>query len=656
MNTRIVLALSTLFILMLAGGCRNIAVPTDTAHIEEWLAESPDSCLSYFTGEYTSLCRQKKYNEMEQLYARILRAIPVHPKESKGLNYLTGKVISYYYDALMRQDKQENSHWLTDSLLNSSHLYYAQTMRPELLVASADFYLSQSLIERADSLGRLFLSLPPTDDARRDARNCYRMAWALEFGNIDTDTLLHLAERAVEYCRKADGKVDRKGEIYSYMGYLYWREGALEKATHYVQDAIDWYAVHPEASGEGLIETYSNLSRLYVSLRLFDKAIEANARALQLSKSLDNCTLKEVYRMRAACFEKAANQDSALYYVQKAIEATPASVAADYLPNLYIDRMGYYYSAHPDSIAYRLEECRHLLKDTANVGFERKNNLLIYYGMALRQTPGREREAVPYLEQSYRNFLAYDYPEGVLLAGDELMRTYIKAGMTDRIPKIYITYIDTADSLQHEDNANAAIGVNIRYETGRKEQENRALAAEVSLKQRTLSFTWILVGLLLALLVVGTLYVRQRQRYHRRVSDARLSQISGLLRTQQELQESNEALSAQLDSASKRKAVSDIRVKISTELFNSDKEAEFRRSFTAVYPDYLLALHKLSPDMTRTDELIAMLLLLDLSNQEIALTLGISKNGVNKARSRMRQRLGLSSEMVLEDFLKGILE
>lgn len=42
------------------------------------------------------------------------------------------------------------------------------------------------------------------------------------------------------------------------------------------------------------------------------------------------------------------------------------------------------------------------------------------------------------------------------------------------------------------------------------------------------------------------------------------------------------------------------------------------------------------------------------SINEIALTLGISKNGVGKAHSRMRQRMELKSEVVLEEFLRNI--
>ncbi|WP_106831284.1 helix-turn-helix transcriptional regulator [Parabacteroides pacaensis] len=687
--------------LSLLGGCRETHPSINRKNMEEWLSQEPDSCLSYFIGRHNTLFRQRKFAEMEQLYAHILRSMPQHPKESKNLNYLTGTVLFYYYDALIQQDKAEER--LTDSLLNSSHPYYTGTMRPELLATSAKLYQVQNRIAEMDSLGRLFLSLPPSDDPRRNARTWYNMAWALEYGNMESETFVRMMEYAMACCREANGEVDGEGDIYSFMGYLYWKDGALEKATQHIQKAIDWYIAHPDLPRQGLIETYLNLSRVYVSLRLFDKALEANALAVEVSKAMGNWTLEEIYRMRATTFEMASQADSALFYVEKAMEYVPEKSQAFYMPKLRVDRLGYYFTAHRDSLAGQIDECLELLKDTAVIDFERKYNLLAYYGMALQQVPGREREGVKCLEESYRNFLADDYPEGILFTGDELIRAYIRTGLTERISDVFITYTETADSLQVERNTHAAIVANIRYETGRKEQENRALTAEVSLKQRTLIFTWLLVGLLTTLLVIGGLYLRQRQRYLHRISDARLSQISELLRTQQKLRENNGALlraqeelrqsnaalseaqqelsrhnaslkqelhvtshklektsyqlsevTSRLDSVSKQRATSDIRVKISTELLNSDKEAEFRRSFTAVYPDYLPALHRLSADITPTDELIAMLLLLELSNNEIALTLGISKNGVNKARSRMRQRLGLKSEVVLEEFLKGI--
>lgn len=674
-NKHTLLYIYCFFLCVALTGCHKSSQPIDRSDIREWLSQDADSCLWYYTGHYTTLLKEKRYREMEQLYASVLRAMPEHPKGGKNMNYLMGWVLTYYYNALMYQDKADGSEFLTDSLLNSRHPYYTQVLRPELLAHSCKFYLAQNRMKQVDSIGHLFLSLPPTDDPRRDARTWHVMAYSLEFCSIDTKAPMQLMEHAVASCRKAEGKVGNEGEIYGYMGYLYWKNGEPEKAIIAIQEAIDWYTARPGTPGDGLIECYNDLSQVYATLELFDKAIEANTLAVEASKKLDNWTLEEVYRLRAACFSNAGEKDSALFYIQEAIKATPKSAEKYFNLLLRINRLDYYYAAYPDSIAGQLDECCRLLKDTAHIDPFAQNYLYAYHGKALLRTPGHEKEGVEQLERSFRNFQTSHFPEGIISVGDELIRAYIRTGMPDRISSIYSLYTETSDSLRHRARANAAIGANVRYETGRKEQENLVLAAEVSLKQRTLIFTRLLVGLLFVILLVGGMYMRQRQRFLRQVSNARLSQISGLLQTQQELKEKNESLQGMQEelrqsnealfeakqelnrhnaSLTQKKAVSNLRMKISTEIFNSDKEAEFRRSFTAFYPDYIPALHRLSPDITRTDELIAMLIILELSSDEIALTLGISKIGVNKARSRMRKRLGLAGDTKLEDFLKGI--
>ena len=637
--------------------------------MKEWLRQDPDSCLWYYNDLFSPLYQQKEYDSIEHLCEHLLCAMPENPKKTPDLCYLTGWIISHYYNALMLQEKREGCSRLTDSLLRSSNPFYTQTMRPDLLAETAKFHQIENRIDKVDSIGRLFLDLPSTGDPRRDTRAWHSVALMLEYSTIDPAIPTRLMEYAAKACRQANGKVGNEGGIYSYMGYIYWKNGQYESAMASIQESIDWNEAHPHAIGDGPMHTYCYLSQLYSTLELHKKALETNALAIRCSQEMDNWMLEEMYRLRAISFHKAGEADSALCWVQKALEVTPQSTAQFMLPLLRMNRLEYMYAAHPDSIGFQLDECKGIFPDTTAVSdIVPKTHLLAFYGMALLEKQGHEREGIAYIEQSYQNFLSGNHFEGIVQTGDRLIRAYLQTGMSDRIKQVYPAYIAARDRLLKQQSINAAIGANIRYETGRKEQENRTLAAEVSLKQRTLIFTWLLVGLLAAVLVVGGLYLRQRQRYLRRVSDARLSQISGLLQAQQELSQHNASLteelhltanelsevSSRLDSVSKQKATSTIRVKISTEILNSDMEAEFRRSFTAVYPDYLPALHQLSTDMTSTDELIAMLLLLELSNNEIALTLGISKNGVNKARSRMRQRLGLKSEVVLEEFLKNI--
>lgn len=648
-NWKIILILSTFIFLILAGGCRKTAITAD--NIENWMAQSPDSCLTCYIHEYTSLYQQKKYPEIEQLYARILRAMPEHPKESKNLNYSVGTVLFYYNDAVAHQNK-EGDEQLIDSLLNSSHPYYSRTMRPELLAASAKNQHAQGRIEEMDSLGCLFLSLSPSDDVRRNARTWYNMAWALEYGNMDSDVFVRMMEYAVECCRKADKEVDGEGDIYSFMGYIYWKDGALEKATQCIQQAIDWYTLHPEAPREGLIETYVNLSRVYVTLRLFDKALEANTLAIETSQSLDNWTLGEIYRMRATTFEMASNVDSAFFYVQKAIENIPQASERTQIPKLRIDRLGYYFSAYRDSLAGQIDECFDLLKDSAILDFERKNNLLAFTGMALQQIPGREREGVRYLEESFHNFLAEDYHEGIFFSGDELIRSYINTGLTERISDVFSIYSETDDSLRIEDNMNAAIAANVRYETGRKEQENRALTAEVALKERSLVYTRVILGLSILLLFVATTLIVQYRRNRHRERENHQSEISRLLSAQQEVNRRNEALSQKLEAAEHNEVIDNVRQQLNPSLLSGADETRFRQSFAALYPRYLPKLRNLCPEITKSDELVCMLIYLKQNTDEISLALGISRASVNSARSRIRKKLGLQKEDSLEEALR----
>lgn len=135
-----------------------------------------------------------------------------------------------------------------------------------------------------------------------------------------------------------------------------------------------------------------------------------------------------------------------------------------------------------------------------------------------------------------------------------------------------------SDSLNREEKLNFAIGANVRYETGRKEQENRALSAEVALKGRTLTLAWTSTAFLAILLLAGGMYFRQRQRLQRRISEARLSRITSLLDTQGELDRRNRLLTQTLDERERelqevthRWEIGELNVKLSRHLSGPDE-------------------------------------------------------------------------------------
>jgi DNA-binding CsgD family transcriptional regulator len=81
---------------------------------------------------------------------------------------------------------------------------------------------------------------------------------------------------------------------------------------------------------------------------------------------------------------------------------------------------------------------------------------------------------------------------------------------------------------------------------------------------------------------------------------------------------------------------------------------KFRMEFFRAYPDFFPAFKKLVLHPTPAEERLATLIYLDLSNQQIANTLGISKDSVTRAKRRLKQRLNLQTEEVLEVYIRNL--
>lgn len=84
----------------------------------------------------------------------------------------------------------------------------------------------------------------------------------------------------------------------------------------------------------------------------------------------------------------------------------------------------------------------------------------------------------------------------------------------------------------------------------------------------------------------------------------------------------------------------------------TDTEWEkFRLEFSKAYPGFLPSLQKMLPSINPAEERLATLLCLKLTTNQIANTLGISKDSVGRSKRRLKQRLNLDADAVLEDFI-----
>jgi len=124
---------------------------------------------------------------------------------------------------------------------------------------------------------------------------------------------------------------------------------------------------------------------------------------------------------------------------------------------------------------------------------------------------------------------------------------------------------------------------------------------------------------------------------------------------QQELNRHNELLTGQIEQAMAANNLSTVSQLTGQSLLSKEDENTFRKSFAAIYPLYLPKLREKYPQLTRNEELLAMLICMNQSTDEIALIMGINRSSVNMIRSRMRKKIKLTKEESLDEVIKQYL-
>lgn len=77
----------------------------------------------------------------------------------------------------------------------------------------------------------------------------------------------------------------------------------------------------------------------------------------------------------------------------------------------------------------------------------------------------------------------------------------------------------------------------------------------------------------------------------------------------------------------------------------------FKNYFQNIHPGYIGRLRMAYPEMTTAEERLFLLVKINHTTKEIAHILGISEDSVKKSRARLRKRLIISKEVVLENFV-----
>lgn len=648
----LVFALAGAFIAFTA--CRRTA-EDPSSPTAGWENRGTDKTLKALNRECRTLYEADRTDSAFTIYSRIFRNFPASPAGNRdSLRAETGIALQYFYNSSYYENKEEVFKQITDSLAHTRHPYLTG---PCLHYLTAYRCLATRFTGDGDSeaLLREAASLPPAGDATQEMIFAHLVARTLQRYSRPAEQYIPMQQRAVRAFR-AGGQFEDPTDILSQMGYFYNRTGQYEKGAECLQEGVDYLRSHPGYKKIGAIYLYGDLSNLYARLGMSDKALEANASAIQASRERNGLLLTDLFRMRGNLFDELGQTDSALVCFEEALRAAAAiadKARAESLADgirsdraiFMVDHSERFPGALPEAIALLQKSCADTLRDTTTEQF------MLGLAFAKNGDPGK---GIPMMEEAAREFAAQQFDENLDHAYGELMKMYASQGLNDKLATLFPHFIALRDSVRKEDKIRATIAANIRYETGRKEQENRVLTAEVALKERSLVYMHIILILAGCLLAGAVAYLFQRRRMHREEQEMHRRQLNGLLSAQQELNRRNEQLSFELEQAVHNETIDHVRQKLDPTLLSGEDEKRFRQSFAALYPRYLPGLRARCAELTKSDELLCMLIHLNQNTDEIALALGISRASVNSGRSRIRKKFGLRKEESLEAYLENV--
>ncbi len=138
---------------------------------------------------------------------------------------------------------------------------------------------------------------------------------------------------------------------------------------------------------------------------------------------------------------------------------------------------------------------------------------------------------------------------------------------------------------------------------------------------------------------------RIKYRYKRKINNYRRLEIKYSEIEIVGLQKSNQKL--QID------AKNELHKIMQSDLKNANLSAFFL-NFEKLYPLFSQSLLKIIPDITANELKLCTLIRLNLSSKEVSQLLNITPESVNKARYRLRKKIGLNSKEDLFEFFLNI--
>ena len=450
-------------------------------------------------------------------------------------------------------------------------------------------------------------------------------------------------DEVIEWCHEAliQAKACRNTSgqqwVMSMLGSLYKRNGDLNGALELYQQSLD----DSRSRGDelGVLNSLSSLTDLFLYWDIPEYADMYASEAVEVERGMKQknpMVSAQTYINKGRALYQLGKEDSVSFYIGQARELCEA------LP--YNSGMVDIDLLSSDIISLQ----RVTRQGTA------ANRAKAYHSLAQTYLEnGQEKEAEVMLDSLQVILNHNDSPTQILhIDYKSILDHYLKKDNHIKVRQ----YVEL---MIHEQQAFKERGINynlveaiVELQTGNRLQELKIVQLKHA-NQRLWLLNYIVISLIIiAVVVILLIYQNKRHKIQIRQADDRYSYVL------QKLNQSNmekEKISQEVNEFLRDKDNRQELETLTPHVLKESGETKFRQCFELLYPLFLHRLREKVPSVTRREELLSMLIALHQDNKEIADLLAIAPRSVLMLRHRFRQKIGMNTDVSLENFIEDLL-
>ncbi len=603
-----------------------------------------------------NLFRQARAFQREGKLAEAVEAFVDYLSHPTSEEELSQQQVTLYTDALVQlmntfQSKGEPEACVAtlQELFYSSPILQNQCLRDYYSVLGYALSRTEKMAEAEEATLKTF-TLPLHHATPERFFRDYAYAAAVFYSNPDYQ------QQVIEWCEEAllqaqlCNNTSGKQWVSAMLGSLYKRNGNINKALELLLQSKD--EAQERKDDLGVLNSLHALIDLFLYWDVPEYANIYASEAIKVEKSMTTknpMISAQTYINKGRSLQQLGEADSVAIYIAKARELCKAlpynsgMVDVDLLHGTYLTNKG------GDSSHLGIQELQQVTLQGTPV-----NQAKAYHQLA--QTYLRNKQfdlAERMLDDMYALLTKSDLPLYIHIDYKAIIDHYLKARNMPKVEQYTQMMLQEQQALKVKRLNFNLVEAIVEAQTEQQRQELNIL--QLRQTNQRLWFFNCAVLLVVALSVIVVRLIRQK-RVHKAQMKRADAKLSSLMQQLHQTKAEKDIMSQEINDIMSDKENRQELEALTPSVLQKSGESKFRQRFELLYPQFMPRLRERVPSITRREELLSMLIVLKQDNKEIAELLAIAPRSVLMLRHRFRQKIGLSADNSLENFIEEILQ